>query len=209
MKRIHIILLFVLLLFTFLFVLSRDSTLEVNLNKTYVLDYPYDKVKRVLSLTDVLGEILEYEHGKVVDKKFNKFVISGNKPLREGIEIDGEFYFLVEKDDPEMGKYLLRFRNKVFIGKSKFDSETTLIEPAGYIRQIKNTMEVLPEGDKTIVNLSNQIIYKRRLPIFMIKHVTTRVTKAAEDSLSNNEKAVRFLVNKYIDKQIILPIHIK
>lgn len=174
----------------------------------YVLEYDFLKVKKVMLRTNVLESIVEKEHGEIVDKRWDNFVFSTNRPLRDGIDIDAQGFFVVEKNDPDIGKIRLNFKQKIHTTKSEFKSETSLIESENYIKNIQTSLCIIPakEKNKTLVKVKMILEYERLLPKNMITTVDKIVEKSVKSSLEANRQAVTDLVAQYADKQFILPL---
>lgn len=182
---------------------------EVRLENSYILESEFSKVKSVMVRNDVLEEIVEHEQGEIVDRKWNKFIISGNRPFREGVDVDGSGNFVVSKNDPETGKVLLKFKQQISLTKSQILSKTNLVEPSEYIKNIETTTEMKPSDNQTLVNVKIYIKYERFLPKNMIKSVDKKVQDAANKTLENNKEVITNLVNKYADKRFVLPVPLK
>lgn len=201
-----LIIAFVIASFVFgFFTFFVNHTAKADVTKTYTLDYPFDKVKRVMMQVDVLEEMVAYEQGQILEKNWTKLLVSGDRPLLEGVDIDGNLDFLVLKQDPELGRALMRFSEVIYVGKHKINSETSLVEPVAHLQAIKTIMEMSPEGDKTVVKTSASLTYQRRIPKNMVDEVNRRVNQSAEQMLSNNKEVITMLVGKYADKRFVIP----
>ena len=158
-----------------------------------------------MTQVDVLEEIVAHEQGQVLEKRWKKFLISADRPLRDGVDIDGNLEVLVLRQDPDLGRALMRFDQKVFLGKHKITSETFLIEPVAHLQEIITLVEITPDGDKTLVETSVSIKYQRIVPVNMVPEVNHRVTQSVEQILSNNKEVLTMLIDKYADKRFVLP----
>lgn len=179
---------------------------EFTLVDSYSLPFDFAKVKMVLVRNDVMEEIISHEHGEIVEKKWNKFVISGDRPFRDGVDIDGSGDFLISKQEPDVGKLLLKFKQQISLTKSSINSVVKLIEPVGYIKAIETTMEVCPQEKETLVKTRIHIKYERLIPKNMVELVNKKVKNSALESLSNNKEVVTKFVEKYADKKFVFPV---
>lgn len=183
----------------------ENHTAQTTLTNSFVLNHSFEKVKRVMTQVDVLEEIVAHEQGQVLEKKWKKFLISADRPLRDGVDIDGNLEVLVLRQDPDLGRALMRFDQKIFLGKHKITSETFLIEPVAHLQEIITLVEITPDGDKTLVETSASIKYQRIVPTNMVQEVNRRVTQSVEQILSNNKEVLTMLIDKYADKRFVLP----
>ena len=211
MLKIKIIVLFIvfaiaLAVFSFYNLFTVINVSEFTLVDSYSLPFDFAKVKMVLVRNDVMEEIISHEHGEIVEKKWNKFVISGDRPFRDGVDIDGSGDFLISKQEPDVGKLLLKFKQQISLTKSSINSVVKLIEPVGYIKAIETAMEVCPQEKETLVKTRIYIRYERLIPKNMIELVNKKVKESAFQTLATNKEVVASLVKKYADKKFVFPV---
>lgn len=179
---------------------------EFTLVDSYSLPFDFAKVKMVLVRNDVMEEIIAHEHGEIIEKKWNKFVISGDRPFRDGVDIEGSGDFLISKQEPDAGKLLLKFKQQISLTKSSINSVVKLIEPVGYIKAIETTMEVCPQEKETFVKTRIHVKYERLIPKNMVEMVNKKVKESVSQTLATNKEVVSSLVEKYADKKFIFPV---
>ncbi len=183
----------------------QNHVWETIQNHEYVLDCDFPKVKTIMIRADALEAVVAQEHGEILNKEWHRLILSGDKPLRSGIDVDGRFDFSVSKKDPELGHLVLNFSQTIHIGKNKIESVTKLIEPIGHIKDIRTTMEIYPQDQKTRVKTSAFLQYERKIPTYMIESIQKKLDESARKSLINNEQAITQLIKQYADKRMILP----
>jgi hypothetical protein len=171
----------------------------------YTLDCDFSKVRNIMVRADALEAVVAQEHGVILKKEWKSLIVSGERPLRFGLDFDGQFDFSVSKKDSEIGQIVLRFSQTIHITRNKIESITQLIEPVGYIKDICTKMEMKPQNEKTHVNNSSFIEYERKVPKYMIESIQKKLDESNKRSLINNERAITDLIKRYIDKNIILP----
>lgn len=187
----------------------ENHTAQTTLTNSFVLNHSFDKVKRVMTQVDVLEEIVSHEQGQILEKHWKKFLISADRPLRDGLDIDGNLEVLVLKQDPDLGRSLMRFDQKIFLGKDKITSETSLIEPVAYLKELTTDVTIMPDGDKSLVKTSVSLKYQRIVPVNMKQEVNARVKQTVEQMLSNNKEVLIALTNKHAGKKFSIPFKLK
>lgn len=188
------------------FVKTHSS--EASNSVSYVIDAEFEQVKKIMVRTDALEAIISHEQGSLVDRKYNDVVLSSGS-IRQGFDIDAKSEFVVAKQDPDVGRLLLRFDQNVHLSKDGIMANTVLAEPVGYIKEVRTTMSMKPQGNQTSVTTAIYLRYERKVPKGMIEEVDRRVIEAAQRTLNNNKEAVLELVQKYGDKRFIIPIQKK
>ena len=187
----------------------ENHTAQTTLTNSFVLNHSFEKVKRMMTQVDVLEEIVAYEQGQVLEKKWKKFIISADRPLRDGVDIDGNLEVLVLRQDPDLGRALMRFDQKVSLGKYKITSETSLIEPVAYLKKLTTDVTITPDGEQSLVKTSVSIKYQRIVPANMVQEVNTRVKQTVEQMLTNNKEVLTTLTNKYAGRKFSIPFKFK
>jgi hypothetical protein len=207
-KKWKFFILIAIFLFVFVFssfnIFLEKHTFNVNQQNEYVLDCEFEKVKKILVRTDVLEEIISYEQGRLLDKKWNKLVFSSNRPLIDGIDIDARCEFLVLKNDHYLGDLKLRFKQDTHIDKSKIVSRTELMEPVGFMKKLQTEMLVSKKEKQTQFFVKNSIQYERTVPKKMVKEIYNNIENSLKTMLGNNQKVITDLVSKYSNKSFII-----
>jgi hypothetical protein len=211
LKYIFLILIFLTALGFFTFRnLLENHVFESSQEIQYVIDCDFAKVKKVLMRTNVLEEIVSKEHGKIIDKKWENFIVSSKRIFRDGIDIDADGYFVVEKNDFNEGIVQLKFIQKVHTTKDELTSNTYLNECCNHFKEIKTELSMVPFGDKkTLATTKMFLKYERLVPKNMIDKIKNTIKLSVADSLQNNKSTVANLVNRYADKQFIIPFNSK
>ncbi len=213
MKALRYSLLGVIVLLTvlglaFIFAFEKHASVAEK-SGSYMIDLEFDKVKKIMTKTNALDEIISYQHGKVISHKTRNLTATTDKLLdlkQYEFHMDGEF--VVEQKEPDAGLLRLHFSQKSFAGKDVIRSENRLMEPVGHIKDVSVTtlMEPAPSGTQTKVTATCRIVYARRVPKNLIPYMDGKVDEAATRMQARGEEAMRALIDKYKDKKFILPI---
>ena len=207
-KIIVFLLVFFISLFSFrlfrFYVVNHIS--NVVLEDTYSLPFEFSRVKIVLMKNDVMEEIISNDHGEIIERKWDKFVLSGNRPFRDGININGSGEFLISKNEPDIGKILLKFKQQVSLTRTEINSNVKLIEPIGHIKEIETTMQVIEKEKETLFKIRTYIKYERLIPRSMIETVDKKVKESASKMLRTNREVVTKIVEENVGEKFSLPI---
>lgn len=179
---------------------------ESNVEDSYVLNTEFPKVKILMIKNDVLEKIVEQEQGEIVGRKWNSFIFSGNRPLRDGVDIYGSGDFVVLKQDAEAGQLLLKFKQQIHVTKNNIKCLTKLVEPCGFIKNVETSTEMVSQGKQTLVNVKIYLKYERKVPKNMLKVVDAKVKEAAIKTLENNKAVIKETVEKYGNKNFMIPV---
>lgn len=209
MKRITVVLVIAVVISS---LLLAGSLLMTTAHKTegsqsvvIILDVPYETAKKIMVRSNALEQIVCQQHGNVVNHRWDKLDLSSER-LLSGWEVHGKASFEVETEDPEMGHVRLQFAQSASVGVASFKCETNLVRPVRHLKGLQTTLSMQPLGDKTQLVTTSWIAYRRRIPIHMKQDVDARVQAAANRLAVRNSEAVVDLVEKYGDKNIIIPI---
>lgn len=174
-------------------------------SSTYQIDMEYEQVKKILTRTDALQEIVSSQHGKLVDRKWDSLNLSTDRILK-GFDVNGEGHFTVVSEHPHVGRMTLHFRQRVAITKTSLRSETWLTHPCGHIKEISTYTEMVPDGTQTRVKNDVHLRYERRIPKNYVAYMDQQVSEACVRMTQNSQKVITDLVERYRGKRIILPI---
>lgn len=183
-----------------------NYTAETNQEISYVLSVEYQQAKKVMALTDILEEIVSSEQGEIVSKEWKKMIISGNRPLRDGINIDATCELIISKKDPNLGDIKLKLKQDTQVDNKQVNSVVDLIEPAGHLKNLKTTMKMEPQGNDTIIKTNIYMKYSRLIPRFMIEEVNKKINDSAINTLNANKDVITNVISKYGKEKIIIPI---
>ena len=206
---------YVFLIIIFLFASGFFAYKNIMINRVfessqeiqYVIDNDFLKVKKVLMRTNVLEEIVSKEHGKIIDKSWNDFIVSSKRLFVDGVDIDGSGNFIVEKNDLHDGFVQLKFEQKIHASKDSIVSNVTLAEPCGHFKNIKTELTIVPLGNKkTLATNKIYLKYERLVPKNMVANIENILKKSVADSLQNNKDVILDLIKKHVDKQFIIPL---
>ena len=200
-----------LLLLVIVGILARNMlfinyTAETNQEISYVLNVEFEQAKKVMALTDILEEIVSSEQGEIISKEWKKMIISGNRPLRDGINIDATCELIISKKDPNLGEVQLKLKQDTQVDNKQVNSVVDLIEPVDHLKNLKTTMKMEPEGNNTIIKTNIYMKYSRLIPRFMIEEVNKKINDSALHTLNANKDVITNVISKYGKDKIVIPI---
>lgn len=188
----------------FYYLVPRHASQSAREN-IYHIDQSYDRVRKILTRTNSLEEIVAHQHGEVIHQDWGNLNISADR-LRGPWNVNGVGEFIVKSEDPEAGTLILHFRQKVYIGPDYMTSEASLVSPVGNLKEYNTFMRMERDGDRTVVRNRISLKYERRLPKGYIEYMDKKVGEAAERGLDKGREAMLNLCSKYANKKFIIPI---
>ena len=161
--------------------------------------------EKILVRNDCLRDMVEYQHGELLENDWDDLVISSERLLK-GWEIDGTGYFTVRVDDPHVGPMVLRFKQKIHVDQNWMTSYTSLVQPVDCLKKYDIELMMNSDGTKTNVDTTVSLVYERRLPLVYVQYMNEQVEESARQSLLAGREAMLRLVDKYRNKRFIIPI---
>jgi hypothetical protein len=173
---------------------------------SYDINVEFGQAKKVMALTDILEEVISSEQGEIVSKDWKKMIVSGNRPLRDGLNIDATCEFIISKKDPDLGQIKLKMKQDTQVDNKRIHSVVDLIEPVDHLKNLQTTMTMQPKGNITTIKTSIYMKYCRVIPRFMIEEVNKKINDSAINTLNSNKDVITNIISKYGKNKIIIPI---
>ena len=171
---------------------------------TFYIDTNFDVVRKIMVRNDCLEEIVSYQHGEVLDQKWEDLDIT-MVTLRKW-DIDGVGRLVVKAEDPEAGALILPFEQTVHVRHDNIKSHTYLIDPVKYLKDYQTKVEMSRDGDRTKVVLEVSLKYGRKLPASYVEYMDTKVQESADKGCAKAKEALIAVVAKYRDRKFTIPL---
>lgn len=181
MRKTILYILFIIFLTTTLFYFIFVSVEKSSYKKTSIETHePYLKVLSKFSKKNNLEKILSSNGGTLINKNWKKFNFSISKiPFVSTWEIDAEGEFKIKKEGEINGTFDIFQTIKANRNGISIKSE---LKNRNYIK--KHITEIfIKKGNPVIIDVSNDIKYKRLIPIWMKKYLFEKVEKYNEEYL--------------------------
>lgn len=198
-KKISLILFVVLLLVLLTKAAIKylpQTQVQEQLSHEFVLDLPFSDIRRTILQGRFEQETLRINESEMIAKKWTDIHVDLQRPLRSNrhFEFNGRMTARVRVKTPQLGKIEIDLIEDVCIATDRIEVITRLDKPLSIgISDIEQSIFIIPEGDKSKIELKNKIILKRYIPGFMENYVRSEVKKATEDSITKMEYVIRNL----------------
>ncbi len=198
-----------IIVFTFLvgcfgFFFFRDHTSKGHRAGVFHVDVEFDKVRKMMVRHNCSKEIAAYQHGEVLDQEWEDLDFSMRRITKW--DIDGVGRLVVKAEDPEAGTLVLPFKQKVAVRENHIESQTLLMEPAGYLADYQTVVTMSRDGDGTKIELSVSLEYRRKLPAIYVEFMDSKVQEAAENGWLKAKEAFIAVIDKYKHRKFTLPL---
>ena len=174
-------------------------------SSTYLLNVEFEQAKRVLMRKESLEEIVQYQHGQVTSRQWDRINLSSERLLK-GWEINAEGQFVVQANNPQVGQLTLHFGQKAVITKTSINSTTYLISPCEYIKEIVTRTDMVPEGTQTRVTTESHLRYQRKVPKNWVEYMDAKVQEASVTMSDRSREAITSLMDRNKNKKFFIPL---
>lgn len=181
------------------FVISPYHESVAESQTSFILPYPFEKVRKSLAKGDVLAESMQIQNGKVHRKNIRSVHLSSEKLLK-GWEAEIVSDFSVEVPNPLIGTLQLDLVQEVKVNKDTIQGRLYLQRQSGYLLHVGNDVSFRRNGDSTWVDFKAKLIYGRRIPFFLRNYMDGKVKESADKVCINGPLAINRVIEKMENK---------
>lgn len=168
----------------------------------FVVEKPYLVVAKGIATKNSLEKIVEQQEGVVKGKEWVKFEVEvPQRILRiKDYSLEGEMKFVVEKNDPSLGKLVLPFEQQINMDKNILKIKTKLCECNEKIQDCSRLIEITPQIDKesihaTNVKITSSLKVVKEIPFFLKSTMDQKVEENNKSELENTKNTIMSLTN--------------
>ena len=203
-----------LLLATSLLFKTDEIIVKADVDRKFALAVDFDKLRQILLRTDATKSIVEHGGMKLLDKSIESLDIDlsrDSRPLLNALkgksktDISVSRRLMVQMIDPQLEANELALIQHAEIHPNDLHVNTKSDRPTGKLEGYQTKLDAVKEGGESEVKLSTQMSVVVRVSPLFLGVAQSRVTKAANDGLRDQESAIRNLVSMHDDRMIILP----
>ncbi|RIK79348.1 MAG: hypothetical protein DCC67_10690 [Planctomycetota bacterium] len=179
--------------------------------RTFVIDEDFTSVRKILVRTDSAKQIVAMGGGsEFISQQWSAIggAIDSIKLLDPQWRLQLHGTLRVRTKDPYIGQHPIALEQDVVIEVDFLNSDVTLKQPAERLKQyhMKTRFERDPSAGNTRVALELTQEILTDAPWFAHGIADRRVRSSAEQTLANQERAIRRLVAEHIDDVPVFPL---
>lgn len=159
-----------------------------------MLGMDFQEAKKILKHKETLPEILAARNVHLVHRQTGRPSISLKNRKEKGLEIDvsGEIIIYI----PE-GNLTLRMLHDVHLDKNELFAIVKLGSPHENIVDVHTQTHMISQNNDTIVQVTNRLVYQRRIPMFLKNYMDRRVSKAVDEMLLAHEQSLKTVLARH------------
>ncbi|TWU25966.1 hypothetical protein [Bythopirellula polymerisocia] len=201
-------------------VLTAEYTTEQTVERTFVIDEDFTKVRKIMVRTNATKEIMtmggtsefveqKWEEGTIntgaenIGEALLKTVFSADPNWK--LELHG--ILKVRTLDDYVGREVVTLNQNVEISPNEIDSVSKLEEGSERLKGYELTTILEREEDHTRIDLKLTQKIKTHAPWFAHRIADRRVRESAAKSIEKQEQAMIQLINDNKDKSWLLPLN--
>lgn len=188
---IMIIMLVFIVFFSFINYESYDeSSLELELNKPYIL------VIKELAAKESLEKTIEENDAKLIHKEWESFTVEiPNRIIRiRQYKIIGKLHFTIEKK-LQLEKIILSFEQNINMNKDVFQIDTKLKEKQKNVLVLNKFIKIIPVENKTKLIIKSEIKIRKFIPFFVRNLMDKKVKEHNKKDLEELKKKLLGIIN--------------
>lgn len=172
---------------------------KVTVRHTFYIQEDFDTVRKVMVRTNCLEEMVEVSNGTLVNRKWDKIQVGGNRLLDLDWFVEAKGYFTIVLDGNYVKGQHIKLKQSAFIEKDKMNTVTELLEPAGVLTGYRSEAKIyrssgITRVDSTVtVEATHKILHTPRIKKYMDDQVRT----GAQGSALSFEEGIKKVINKY------------
>jgi hypothetical protein len=183
----------------FAFKTYPDTVVESGRSTEFVLDKPFDDIRKAMRQGRFEKENLKINNAVVLEKRWVDKHFRLERPLLKALrekkfEFTGTLYAKVYVDSPKAGKITVELVQEIRFAWDGVEIHTTLVKPLDIgLTNMTQDIVLTPMGNQTKVELKNHMRLQRFIPKSYKDFAQRQMDNAAFESIQKMETVLRGL----------------
>jgi hypothetical protein len=183
-------------------------------DREFVMDVDFDQFRKIMVRKDSTAAVIGHSGMQLLEQKLQGVTIDASadrRPILNALrgksesDLSATKRIVVRLEDPALKAEELPLTQRAQVEPKALRVVTTADQPTGNLEAYETTLNAVPQGSQTQVELTVDQIVRVDVPWLFLSVAERRVQQAADDALAEQEQAIRDFVSRYADQAIILP----
>lgn len=206
--RIPLIIVLVLVAAALLWVLvPRDWEFTGVAERQFTISHPFGRVRQILVRTNAIREVVALNNGQLVQQQWQDLNVDVRQLLTNpdwSLSADG--VLKVQINDPYVGQAVIELNQSVAVTPNQLKTTNRLAHPTARLLDYATSTIATPNDKGSAEFRATVTLHVKIRTLFLWRAIARRrVQAAAEQSLANQEQALRAVVAEHQDRAFILP----